>query len=85
MTAISVSAASGAHADAREHHRKSEAGEQNSDVLDGGIGEQTLHIRLRRREHDPVQRTEEPEGQGQRAPPPHRLAQQIETHPDHPV
>ena len=73
----------GPHVDAREYDRKPEAGEHDSDVLDRGVGEQTLHIGLRGREHDPVQGAEQPEGQRQQAPPPHRLAQKIETHANH--
>ena len=75
----------GAHAHAGEHDREAETGEHDADVFDGGIGEQTLHIRLRGREHDAIQRTEQAERERQQSPPPHRQAQQIETHADHSV
>ncbi len=64
-----------AHADTGEYDRQPEAGKQDPDVFDGGIGEQPLHVGLRSRENDPVQRAEQPERERHQTPPPHGLSQ----------
>ncbi len=60
--------AEGVHADAEEHDREPEAGEDDADVLDRGVGEQPLHVGLGRGKHHAVQRAEEPEARAARGP-----------------
>ena len=75
----------GPHVHAGEYDRQAEAGKQDPDVFDGGIGKQTFHVGLCSGEHNSIQRAEEPERERQQAPPPYRLIQQIKTHANHSI
>ena len=53
-----------------ENQREADADQNDANVLDGGIGEQPLHVHLHGSEHHAEQRGDQPQRQRQHAPPP---------------
>jgi len=73
------------HAVGREQHRQPDGREQQADVLDRRIGQQPLHVDLRRGKHHAEQRAGQPQPEQQHAPPPDLHMQQVERDPQHAV
>ncbi len=64
---------------------QSDAGEQHADVFDRRIGEQALHVCLHRGEDHAKDRRRQSQRERDQAPPPQRVADQVERHPQHAV
>ena len=74
-----------AHVERVAQQRQAKRGEDQADILDGGIGQQPLHVGLYGSEHRAEQRRDQSHRQRQHAPPPWAGVEQIETDPQHAV
>ena len=68
-----------------ERQREAKTDKDDADVLDGGIGQQTLQVVLHQRGENADHRGDGRQGQHDQARPPRRLADQIEHDPDEAV
>ena len=68
-----------------EHNRKTYACKENPDVFDGGVSQQALHIRLRSRKDDTIERSQQPNTERHQPPPPYWVPEQVKTNSQHSV